>query len=262
MLNAILAPVLIAGWGTGHPMGTFGAGLASLISVASGVVAGWIYFLRGDRFAKLVPALIAPQRATIMRLLKIGLPSGAEFLLLFVLTGLMYVIIRPFGAVAQAGYGLGARFMQSIFLPAMAVPFAASPVAGQNVGFGRGDRVRETFRVAALLGSAVMFVAMIIAQFEADSVLALFSKEPEVIAVGTTFLHIVAFNFVSQGLIFTCSGMFQALGNTIPSLISGATRLVTFALPAFWLSKQPGFTLKQVWWLSVATVAMQLAFSV
>ena len=262
LLNAILAPVLIAGWGTGHPLGTFGAGLASAISIAGGVVAGWVYFLSGDRYARLDVSLMSPQRAPIMRLLKIGLPSGAEFLLLFVLTGLMYFMIRPFGAAAQAGYGLGARVMQSIFLPAMAVAFAASPVAGQNVGAGNGARVRETFKMAALIGSGVMFIATVISQTQSDRMLALFTKEPAVIAVGATFLHIAAYNFIAQGLIFTCSGMFQALGNTIPSLLSGAVRLATFALPAVWLSRQPGFTMQQVWWLGVITVTLQMAFSV
>ncbi|MCC7051737.1 MAG: MATE family efflux transporter [Gemmatimonadaceae bacterium] len=262
ILNALLAPVLIAGWGTGHPLGTLGAGLSSAISIAAGVVAGWIYFLRGDRFATLAMAQIAPRRETILRILRIGLPAGAEFLLLFVLTGLMYFMIRQFGATAQAGYGLGARVMQSIFLPAMAVAFAASPVAGQNVGAHHPERVRETFHKSALLGSAVMLVATILAQWQADRVLALFTREAPVIAMGATFLHIASFNFIAQGLIFTCSGMFQALGNTIPSLISGATRLVTFVLPALWLSRQPNFSPTVVWWLGVVTVTLQMFFSV
>ena len=262
ILNAALAPVLIAGWGTGRPLGTLGAGLATLISVAAGVAAGWIYFLSGDRFAQLDVAQIRPHRDTLMRLLRIGLPAGAEFLLLFILTGLMYLMIRQFGAATQAGYGLGARVMQSIFLPAMAVAFAASPVAGQNVGARKADRVRETFSKSALVGSAVMLVATILAQWQSDRVLALFTSEPAVIEVGATFLHIASYNFIAQGLIFTCSGMFQALGNTIPSLISGATRLVTFALPAYWLSRRPGFSLRQVWWLGVITVAMQMLLSV
>jgi Na+-driven multidrug efflux pump len=175
---------------------------------------------------------------------------------------LMYFMIRPFGAAAQAGYGLGARVMQSIFLPAMAVAFAASPVAGQNVGAGNGQRVRDTFKMAALIGSGVMLVATIVSQLESDRMLALFTKEPEVIAIGSAFLHIVAYNFIAQGVIFTCSGMFQALGNTIPSLISGVTRLATFVLPALWLSKQPGFTMQQVWWLGVITITLQMVLSV
>jgi putative MATE family efflux protein len=262
VLNAILAPVLIAGWGTGRPLGTLGAGLASAISISAGVIAGWWYFLSGDRYARLDVSLLTPQRAALWRLLKIGLPSGAEFLLLFVLTGLMYFMMRPFGAAAQAGYGLGARVMQSIFLPAMAVAFAASPVAGQNVGAGNYPRVRETFRSAVLIGSAVMLVATIVAQLESDRVLALFTREAAVIAIGSTFLHIVSYNFIAQGVIFTCSGMFQAIGNTMPSLISGVTRLVLFAVPALWLSHRVAFTMQQVWWLGVATVTLQAGISV
>jgi putative MATE family efflux protein len=262
MLNALLAPVLIAGWGTGRPLGTFGAGLSSAISIGVGVIAAWIYFLAGDRFARLSAPLLRPRRDTILRLLNVGLPSGAEFLLMFILTGLMYYMIKPFGATAQAGYGLGTRVMQSVFLPAMAVAFAASPVAGQNVGAGDGPRVRETFRMAALIGSGVMLLATIVSQTQSDRMLALFTKEAPVIAVGAAFLHIVSFNFIAQGLIFTCSGLFQALGNTIPSLISGGTRLVIFAVPALWLSRRPGFTMQQVWWLGVATIIVQMVFSV
>ncbi len=51
--------------------------------------------------------------------------------------------------------------------------------------------------------------------------------------------------------------MFQALGNTLPALISSATRLLTFAIPALWLSTRPGFELRQLWFLSVATVTLQ-----
>jgi Na+-driven multidrug efflux pump len=178
-----------------------------------------------------------------------------------VLTGLMYAMIKPFGASAQAGYGLGTRVMQSIFLPAMAVAFAASPVAGQNVGARRPERVRETFRAAAIIGSVVMLLATLLAQTQADTILALFTKEAAVISIGAAFLHIVSYNFIAQGLIFTCSGMFQALGNTIPSLISGATRLTLFVVPALWISRQPGFTMQQVWWVGVATIVVQALLS-
>jgi len=55
--------------------------------------------------------------------------------------------------------------------------------------------------------------------------------------------------------------MFQALGNTLPPLYSSATRLLTFALPAFWMSTRPGFELRHVWYLSVATVTCQMLLS-
>jgi Na+-driven multidrug efflux pump len=66
---------------------------------------------------------------------------------------------------------------------------------------------------------------------------------------------------VATGLIFTCSGMFQALGNTIPALISSGTRVLLFAIPAVWLSTRESFSLRQVWFLSVCTGLVQVATS-
>ncbi|MCU0649724.1 MAG: MATE family efflux transporter [Gemmatimonadaceae bacterium] len=262
VLNAALAPVLIAGWGTGRALGVAGAGIATFISVAIGVVLSWYLFYQSDPFARVVPAQLRPNGAVLKRIFTIGLPAGGEFALMFIITGLMYWIIRPFGATAQAGYGLGTRLMQSIFLPAMAVAFAASPVAGQNVGAGLADRVRETFRSAALIGSIVMVGVTILVQVEADTLLGLFTSDAAVIAVGAGFLHVISWNFVSQGLIFTASGMFQALGNTIPSLISSGVRITLFAVPAIWFSGRADFSLHTVWWWSVATVTIQMLLSV
>jgi Na+-driven multidrug efflux pump len=67
----------------------------------------------------------------------------------------------------------------------------------------------------------------------------------------------VAFNFVAAGIVFTSSSMFQGLGNTIPPLLSSASRLVLFALPAVLLSRTPGFDIKLLWYLSVGSQTLQ-----
>jgi len=261
LLNALLAPILIAGWLTHKPLGVAGAGLASSISIAVGVVMMYLYFVRLEKFVGYDPALFRMQPAVWKRILRIGLPPGGEFALMFIYLGVIYWVIRHFGAEAQAGFGVGSRVMQAIFLPAMAVAFATAPIAGQNVGGGHHDRVRETFRSAAIAGSAIMLVLTLICQWRPEWFVRGFTSDPAVIAVAAQFLHIISWNFVASGLIFTCSGMFQALGNTLPALLSSATRLLTFALPAIWLSTRPGFELRQLWLLSVATVAVQAATS-
>ena len=262
LLNALLAPVLIAGWVTHRPMGVAGAGLSSSIAVGVGVVMLWTYFKRLEKFVGFDATLMRAQVATWLRILKIGMPAGGEFALMFVFVGVIYFIIRDFGAPAQAGYGLASRIMQGIFLPAMAVAFAAAPIAGQNVGAGNAERTRETFRSAVMMGSVVMFAVTVLCQWRADWLLSVFTKDAAVISVGAQFLHVISWNFVAQGVIFTCSGMFQALGNTVPSLISGGTRIATFIGPAIWLSRRPGFELRQLWILSVATVTLQMVISV
>jgi len=257
VMNIVLAPVLIAGWGTGRPLGPAGAGLASSLAIGAGVLMMTIYFLRLEHYVAFQTSLMRFRGDVVRRVLRIGIPPGAEFALMFVYTGVVYYVIRDFGAVAQAGYGIGSRVMQSIFLPAMAVAFSAAPLAGQNVGAARMDRVRDTFKWASIIGCLPLAILTLACQVSPEWPIGIFTKEAPVVVVGADFLRTISWNFVATGVIFTCSGMFQALGNTIPSLISSATRLVTFALPALWMSTRPGFTLRELWLLSVVTVTVQ-----
>jgi Na+-driven multidrug efflux pump len=89
-----------------------------------------------------------------------------------------------------------------------------------------------------------------------------FSNDRETMVVASQFLHFVSFNLVAQGFVFTCSSMFQGLGNTKPVLLSSASRVLTYSLPAIWLSTRPGFAIEQVWYLSIATTTLQAALSV
>ncbi len=261
VVNAMLAPVLIAGWGTGRPLGVAGAGLASSIAIGAGVLMLLVYFLRLETFVGFHTHLLRPRMPAWVRMLRIGLPAGGEFALLFLNTAVVYHIIRDFGADAQAGYGVGSRIMQAIFLPAMALAFATAPVAGQNVGAGRHDRAGEAFRASVTMGSVLMLVITLVCQWRADWLIRAFAPDAGAIAVGTEFLRIISWNFVATGVIFTCSGMFQALGNTMPALISGVMRMLLFAAPAIWLSTRPGFTMRQVWYLSAGTVVLQMLVS-
>jgi Na+-driven multidrug efflux pump len=88
-----------------------------------------------------------------------------------------------------------------------------------------------------------------------------FSSDPNVIAVGEEYLHVIAFNFVASGIVFVSSSMFQAMGNTIPSLITSATRIVIIAVPVLFLAQAPGFSLRWIWYISVAAVVVQLAMN-
>jgi putative MATE family efflux protein len=261
LLNTALAPILIAGWGTGFAMGVAGAGLASSISIVVGIVLlGW-YFLKLEKYVGFDSRLWRPQLAIWKRMLDVGLPAGGEFALMFVYMAVIYWVISDFGAAAQAGFGIGSRIMQSIFLPAMAIAFAAGPIAGQNFGAKLGSRVRETFAKAVLLNALVMVLVTAFLQWRPEVLVGFFTPEAEAQAVGATFLRIISWTFIAQGVVFTCSGVFQGLGNTLPAMLSSAVRLAVFVPLAVWLAGQPEFHLDEVWWLSVATVWLQAVVS-
>jgi Na+-driven multidrug efflux pump len=171
----------------------------------------------------------------------------------------VYAISRPFGAAAQAGFGIGLRVVQAGFLPVVALGFAVSPVAGQNFGARHGDRVRATFRTGALMATGLMLVLTVICKALPETLVGVFTRDPQVLAVGGEYLRIISWNFVASGLVFVSSSMFQAMGNTIPSLVGSTVRILLVALPAWLLSGRPGFELRWVWHLSVAAVLVQMS---
>jgi putative MATE family efflux protein len=261
IINIILAPVLISGWGTGRALGVAGAGLASSIAVAIGVVMMWSHFHRSEHYVAIDRKLWRPQMAQWKRILKIGLPAGGEFAVLFVSMAVLYYVLGRFGAAAQAGFGIGSRLLGVIHMPVISIAFAAGAIAGQNLGAGNRERVKETFKSVVLLGTALMVTFTILAQWRPQLWLGGFTRDPETIAVGALFLRMISLNLVAQGLIFVCSSMFQGLGNTKPALFSSGARLMIYGLPLLWLSAKPDFRIEQVWYLSIATTTGQAALS-
>ncbi len=117
VINTILAPILIAGWGIGRPMGVAGAGLASTIAIVVGVILLSLYFVRLEKYVSFHKEQWQPRVAVWKRMLSVGLPAGGEFALMFLFTAVTYWALRNFGAAAQAAFGIGGRIMQGIFLP-------------------------------------------------------------------------------------------------------------------------------------------------
>ena len=261
LINIVLAPILIFGWGPLPSLGVAGAAIATLVAVAVGTV--WLlrYFLPTDAYLRFVPSEWRPRLDLWGAMLRIGLPAGAEFALMAVYLVIVYAISRPFGAAAQAGFGIGMRVLQAGFMPVVALGFAVAPVAGQNFGAGRHDRVRETFRAAATMAVALMIVFAILCHIAPAAMIGVFSRDPMVIAVGDEYLRIISWNFVASGVVFVASSTFQAIGNTIPSLVASFVRILLVALPAIALSRMVGFQLRWIWYLSVTAIAIQMVLS-
>ena len=261
LLNIILAPLLIFGVGPFPKLGVTGAALASFIAILIADVLIVIYFEKKYHYLRFRFAQMRPQLKIWSKMLHIGVPAGTEFVLLFVYIVIVYGIIRGFGPAAQAGFGVGARVMQALFLPVVALAFAVSPVVGQNFGGRRADRVRQSVYSAIAIATAMMLVLALLAYFASGLLILPFSRDPHVIAFGSEYLRIVALNFVAAGIVFTTSSIFQGIGNTWPPLLSSATRLFLFVLPALLVARTPGFEIRHVWYLSVGSQLIQACFN-
>ncbi|WP_437591408.1 MATE family efflux transporter [Sorangium sp. So ce1000] len=257
LLNMVLAPFLVFGWISGHPLGVQGASIATLIATAAAVAGLAVYLVRGKTFLRLRLADWQPDLSTWRKMLSIGLPSGAEFLLIAITMGVIYAVTRPFGAEAQAGVGIAARLMQACFMPAVAISFSAAAVVGQNYGSRAYARVRETaFESVKLVLGFMLFFTLLCQVFPAQLV-GLFSPAPDVITAGVDYLQVVSWGFFASGIVFVSAGVFQGLGNTWPSLIASGLRALAFIVPALVLSARAGFSLRSLWLVSLGTTLGQ-----
>jgi putative MATE family efflux protein len=257
VLNFALAPVLVLGWPFGPALGVAGAGLATFLAIAAATAWQSWRLAKMEGPLRFPLAMLRPELASWRQILVIGLPAGGEFVLMASYLLLIYWITRAFGPEAQAGFGIGMRYLQAFFMPALAVSFAAAAVAGQNFGAGKFDRVRGTFREALLLTGVMMFAAMLLLQVAPDALIRLLTKEPGVIDAGAEFLQIISWNLLASAVIFACGGLFQGMGNTVPALVSSGTRIALICGLALWASSQPGFQLHRLWFLSVCTTVVQ-----
>jgi putative MATE family efflux protein len=261
VINIILAPILITGWGTQYALGVAGAGMASSIAIIIGLIMLLKYVANSNQYLSISGLEWKPRFDLWRKMLAIGMPAGAEFLLIVVSTTVMYWMLQGFGVSAQAGLGLGYRVMQTIFLPAMAIAFAVGPVVGQNFGGGFPSRVRQAFVWGGIVSTAAMALVTVIAQLYAAELMNLFSGDSEAKKVGAVFLTLISWSFIAQGLVFTCSNVFMGLGNMKPVLWSATIRLVVFTAACVWLSKQPAFHIEQIWYAAAVTVVLQAALS-
>jgi putative MATE family efflux protein len=259
VINIVLAPMLIFGWPAGPPRGVAGAAIATFIAILAGTIWLAMYFRGARAYLQFQPGRWWPQMPLWSGMLKVGLPAGAEFALMAVHLVVVYIVSRPFGSAAQAGFGIGLRVVQACFLPVVALGIAVAPVAGQNVGAGLGHRVRSTFRAAVLMAGAYMLLAGLACAWAPAAIIGVFTDDPRVVAVGEEYLRIVAWNFVGSGVIFVASSMFQAIGNTVPPLLTSVARLLLTAIPIILLSRVPGFELRWIWYVAVVSIWLHMA---
>lgn len=261
IINMLLSPLLITGKVFGMALGVAGAAIASSIAMALGFLALCLYLKYKERYLRLTFKQCLPNGVEIKRIIGVGLPAGGELLFTFFYMSVIYLVLRDFDSSAQAGFGVGVRVMQALFLPAMAVALAGPAIAGQNFASGNPSRVLNTYHQMAWMTCGLMLILNGLCVFYADVFITPFSNEREIAAVATGFLSYVCFNFIPAGYVLTVSAMFKALGNVWPALLSTVFRFILFSAPVITLSIITNISLETIWLISAGSVYIQAVVS-
>ncbi|MGI4941970.1 MAG: MATE family efflux transporter, partial [Janthinobacterium lividum] len=190
VLNFVLDPLFIFGWGPIPAAGVMGAAMATLSTQALATVVALVLLLRGTYGIAITPRGLVPDLAYIRRALQLGFPASIELSARALGLIVMSLLVARFGTVTLAAYGVGSNVLQVVTIPALGLSTAAAALVGQNIGAGRLDRAAGITRLAAVLGFLILTLVGVAAYAAAPAVVRFFVPgEPAVEAEGVAFLR-------------------------------------------------------------------------
>lgn len=232
LANTILDPLMIMGIGPFPTMGIAGAAWATIISRGAAAVVGlWILF-SGRKLLHIRLRHLWPDWKMQWRLIKLGIPASVEQSITALGITAMIFIVADFGTTVVAAYGIGARILSFVIVPAFAIAMATSTTLGQNFGANQLERAERAGWIGAGTGFAALTFFGILLFIFAEPVTAVFIKEnPDVVSMGSEFLRIMALTFGFFGLQLVFNGAFRGAGRTATAMV--------MAFIAFWVTRIP-----------------------
>lgn len=231
VLNIILDGVFIVGVGPIPRMGVPGVALATIISQSISAI--WLsrWILKKTDLIRMDRAYWKVDWALARQIFKIGLPAGAQQVM--VSFGMVTVtsLINQFGPTVVAAFGAAQRLDQAAFLPSMSMGLAISAVVGQNLGARKFDRASAAVLWGVVLAASITGLVTLIAIVKPTILIALFTKDEAVLTAGAHYLRIMGWSYVPISVLFILGGVMRGAGDTMGTMI--------LTLLALWVIRVP-----------------------
>jgi len=235
VLNIILDGAFILGLGPLPPMGVPGVAAATVI--AQGVSAIWLFrwILKKTDLIRLSRDYWRVDWGLAARIFRIGLPAGLQQAVVSFGMVTVTALINSYGSDVVAAFGAAQRLDQAAFLPSMSMGLAVTSVVAQNLGAGKLDRVAAAVRWCAGLGVAITGLVTLVAVLKPTILIALFNREPDVLAAGSLYLRINGWSYIFFALVFVLGGVMRGAGDTMATLVLTIIGLWGVRVPAAYL---------------------------
>ncbi len=250
-LHIVLAPFLIFGWGFFPRLEVSGAALANTSAASLGAAAA-MWVLASGRTRVHVRLSRRFSRSTVLEMLRIGLPAGLNSAERSIARTFITRILTSFGTYGVAAHTIAVRIESLTELGSQGLGQAAGVMVGQNLGAGRPDRSYRSGWTALGLGAVVNTILAGLVIWKAESLIRVFSSDPELVEVATMYLRVRAADFVFMCGASVFSQSLNTAGDTVPVMASSIVTLWGIELPlAYFL---PRITHWGVYSVAVANV--------
>ncbi|TMO02975.1 MATE family efflux transporter [Pseudoalteromonas sp. S558] len=237
LINAVLDPLLIFGFGPIPAMGIQGAAIASVIAWGVAVVI-ILYVLIVKKRLLSLKAGSQTVIGAIRKMLKIGLPAAGANMLTPVAMAVMTAMVAHHGPEAVAAFGVGSRIESIASILVLALSMTLPPFVSQNFGAGKLCRVKEAYIGTLKFVMIWQFVIYIILIALSGFISQMFGKEQAVIDVIKLFIYTIPLSYGLQGVIILSNSSFNALHKPMNALFLSAIRLFVFYLPFAYIGNE------------------------
>ena len=217
--NIGLNPLFMFGLpGVWSGMGFNGIAAATIISQTGVMVYILVRIFRLEVMQSVQINAFQPDKDSFRKIFAQLLPAGSAMIIMFISGFVVQFALKTFGGHAVAAYGVALRIEQILLLPVLGMTGALLPIAGQNFGAQKYDRVRKALKYCWGVGFAMTALATPILFFGGTFVMALFSNDPDVIRAGSSYLRVDAFLFPIYMMLFSINSLLQAFKQAIWTL--------------------------------------------
>lgn len=232
VINIILDPVLIFGWGPFPQMGIEGAALATGIGQTISLLIYIICYFAGN-----FPVHIRLRRdifdlSLTRKMYSVGIPATLNLALPSLLISCLNIILSAYSQVYVLVLGVYYKLQTFLYLPANGIVQGMRPIIGYNFGAREHARVRKIYRTGLLLSACIMALGTILCWAIPEQLIGLFSSSAETIAVGSTALRIISIGFIVSSVSVISCGALEGLGMGGPSLAISLLRYTLLIIPA------------------------------
>jgi putative MATE family efflux protein len=234
IINLVLDPCLIFGWGPFPKLGVTGAAVATFTGRSIGVLYQFYRLLRGTERIRILRSQLNVNLGVLWRLLRVSFTGILQFAIAHTSWIGLVRIVSIFGSAALAGYTIAIRILIFVLMPSWGLSNAAATLVGQNLGAKQPERAETSvwrtgfYNMLFLGGIGVFFI------FFAEPVIRLFTNDPAVVPLAVSCLRILSYGNIGYAYGMVMLQAFNGAGDTVTPTIVNFFGFWLLEIPLAW----------------------------
>ena len=235
LCNIVMDPVLIFGLGPFPQLGIAGAALATGLGQTLTLVLYLVFYSRCALPVRVRRACLRPAPKIDAQLYAVGVPAILNMALPSLLISCLNAILAAYTQSYVVVLGIYYKLQTFLYLPGSGIVQGMRPLIAYNYGAGERKRVRRIYELTMALCAGIMAVGTVLCMAFSGPLIALFTANPETVAIGQNALRIISLGFLVSAVSVATSGALEGLGKGLPSLVMSLCRYTVVILPLAWV---------------------------